>query len=134
MFIVLIENGECKHIETIIYGKEINDARAWVYNYLIKKIEDLENIAMKNTLGYKILENKHQNKYDIIKEYNELSKGYIYNSYNRKSECILTASILEYRDNQILNKKKFLQQYHQMLIEKGRNEIVNVVNTKEKRD
>lgn len=134
MFIILIENGKCKHVETIIYGKNINDAREWIYNYLIKRIEDLENIAMKNTLGYKITENENKTTYEIMKEYTETVKGYIYNSYNRKTDCVLTATILEYKDINMTNtKKKFLQQYHQMLIEKGNDKVETQIE-KQKRD
>jgi hypothetical protein len=130
MFIIIVEQKEIKNVATIVYGKDINKAREWVYNYLIKRIEDMENISMKNTLGYKIIENDNMNKYTIIKEYKEIDKGYIYNSYIKKLEPVLSTSILEYNETSI-NKIKFLQQYHQILIEKN-NEIPVVI--KEKRE
>ena len=130
MFIIIVEQKEIKNVATIVYGKDINKAREWVYNYLIKRIEDMENISMKNTLGYKIIENDNMNKYTIIKEYKEIDKGYIYNSYIKKLEPVLSTSILEYNETSI-NKRKFLQQYHQILIEKN-NEIPVVI--KEKRE
>lgn len=121
MFVVLIERGDNKrNIENIMYGKDIEIAREWVYNHLIREIQKMENDSTQvNSLGYKICENIEENQYEIIREYKKVNKGYIYNSFTRKTESILKASIFEYVDNQsINNKKKFLEQYHKILTEK----------------
>lgn len=118
MFVILIERGGIKNIINIVYGRDKEISEDWVYNYLMKQIEMMESMSFKNTIGYKI-EDIGNDEYILLKEYKDVIKGYIYNSYEKKAETLLKVSILEYTDSQP-NKKKFLQQYHKMLVEKQR--------------
>lgn len=121
MFIVLLEKEEIsKSVINVMFGKDIEIARDWVYNYLIKYIDTLDH--NKNTLGYKIKENLGNNSYDLIYEYKKIETGYIYNSSKVKFKTIMTVTILEYNDIQF-NKKKFLDQYHKILIKRGEKEF-----------
>lgn len=117
MFVVLIESGGVKNIVNVIYGKEIETAKDWVYNYLIKRVQSMESLLMCNTLGYKILEDPDiKNQYSIVREYKEIVPGYIYNSYKKEFEIVLECMILEYRDQNLqTNKKKYLEEYNKMV-------------------
>lgn len=119
MFIILIEKDGFKNVINVVYGKDKEISEDWVYNYLMKQIETMESLLLKNTLGYKI-EDIGNNEYILLKEYKDVIKGYLYNSYEKKTETLLKISILEYTDSQP-NKKKFLQQYHKMLVEKQKS-------------
>lgn len=117
MFVVLIESGGVKNIANVIYGKDIEIVKDWVYNYLIKRVQSMESLSIRNTLGYKILENENiKNKYSLIREYKQTVPGYIYNSYKTEFETILECTILEYRDQNLqINKKKYLEEYNKMV-------------------
>ena len=117
MFVVLIESGGVKNIANVIYGKDIEVVKDWVYNYLIKRVQSMESLSIRNTLGYKILENENiKNKYSLIREYKQTVPGYIYNSYKTEFETILECTILEYRDQNLqINKKKYLEEYNKMV-------------------
>lgn len=132
MFIILLEKNGNKNINNIMYGNDIEVVQKWVYNFLIKQIEEMEMLSLKNTLGYKITEDDKKREYKIIREYKEVNKGYIYNSYETKYNTLLTVVILEFKE-QYNKKLKFLQQYQNLLEKQKQNKSI-VDFEKEKRD
>lgn len=134
MFIVLIEQGENKKIGNIVYTKDIEIVREWIYNYLIKEIDLMQTITLRDVSGYKITENLKENEYQIVREYKRPIRGYFTTSYKTEFEYLLKATILEYTDSNA-QKKKFLEQYHKILIEKQKkseNLIVEEQQEKQK--
>ena len=132
MFVVLTEKGGIKNVANIMYGKDIEAVKDWVYQYLIKEIEIIGSLMMSNTIGYKIVEISN-NKYSIVREIKQVIPGYIYNSYKKSFETMLECSILEYKDTSLQkNKKKFLEQYHNTVANLKENSLTS--NIKEKNE
>lgn len=103
MYIILKRTNDIDEVINVVYGNDETLVRNWVRDYINDDIESRKRTPLPENVKSIVYEmNDGRSSFELIQRTKHISKGYIYNSSEKKTDVLYSITLLQYNTNNVL--------------------------------